>query len=148
MAAVEFRDLAGSALEPALGALLEDLLAEGRRVVVRLVSEERLRALDAGLWTYHPASFLPHGSPATGRAGEQPIWLTIQAENPNGATVLLLLEDAEAHDLESFERCLYLFDRSDADARRMARDRWRLWRDASIMPIYLEHARGSWRAKD
>lgn len=148
MVSVEFRDLAGSALEPTLGRLLEEQLAEGRRVVVRLVSEERLRGVDAGLWTYHPASFLPHGSPAVGRPADHPIWLSTQVENPNGANVLVLLEDAVADDLEGFERCLYVFDRIDPDARRMARERWRALRESSITPLYLEHARGSWRTKD
>lgn len=148
MVSVEFRDLAGSALEPTLGRLLEEQLAEGRRVVVRLVSEERLRGVDAGLWTYHPASFLPHGSPAVGRPADHPIWLSTQVENPNGASVLVLLEDAVADDLEGFERCLYVFDRTDPDARRMARERWRALRESSITPLYLEHARGSWRTKD
>src|SRR5690606_6448512 len=148
MVSVEFRDLAGSALEPTLGRLLEEQLAEGRRVVVRLVSEERLRGVDAGLWTYHPASFLPHGSPAVGRPADHPIWLSTQVENPNGASVLVLLEDAVADDLEGFERCLYVFDRTDPDARRMARERWRALRESSITPMYLEHARGSLLTKD
>ena len=55
-------------------------------------SDERVAALDALLWTYDEASFLPHGTARDGNAARQPIWLTAADENPNAATMLVLID--------------------------------------------------------
>ena len=60
----------------------------------------------------------------------QPIWLTHRAENPNGASMIVLVDGVEAEDLESFARCADLFDGNDADAVEAARGRWRRAREA------------------
>ena len=76
--------------------------------------------LDALLWTYEEASFLPHGTARDGNAARQPIWLTDRDENPNRATMLVLVDGAEAGDLAAFARC-DMFDGNDADARSRRR---------------------------
>ncbi len=145
MATIAFHNLAGNAIAPALGALLEGMLEAGERAVLLAGSQERLDALSTALWTYHPASFLPHGSAADGRPEQQPIWLTTTDENPNGATVLVLVEGSVGATLERFARTVYLFDRSDAPAREVARERWRQWREAGHALSYWEYGMQGWR---
>ena len=52
--------------------------------------------MNALLWTYDEASFLTHGAARDGNAAAQPVWLTHQPENPNGATMLVLVGGIEA----------------------------------------------------
>ena len=90
MAELLFYHLERQPLESALPGLLQRSLERGWRVVVKVGSEERLEALNAHLWSFDDASFLPHGAAADGHAEAQPIWLTTGDDNPNGATVRFL----------------------------------------------------------
>lgn len=124
MTDIAFYHLQRSPLEAALPRLLERTLKENRRAVVIAGSPERVEALAAQLWTYDPASWLPHGTKADGRASEQPIWITDREENPNGAAFLFLTDGADAGFVQTFERCFDLFDGNDEDAVAAARRRW------------------------
>ena len=125
MTEVGFYHLTRSPLEDALPKLLEKAYAAGNRVLVRAGDAERLELLNRALWTYGKDSFLPHGTRADGFAEDQPIYLTSQVENPNRATILALVLDAEAPDLAAFDRCLDLFDGGDPGSVARARERWR-----------------------
>ena len=67
MTEVAFYHLQQSPLEAALPKLLEKTLAAGHRAVVMAAAVERVEALNTLLWTYHPDSWLPHGSARDGR---------------------------------------------------------------------------------
>ena len=82
------------------------------------------------MWTYDPNSFLPHGTAKEGRAEAQPVYLTAAEENPNGASLLVLTDGAAPGFMDSFERCLDLFDGNDAGAVEAARARWKHLKDA------------------
>ncbi len=125
MTEVSFYHLQRAPLERALPRLLERVLQSGLRAVVLAGSTERVEQLDAVLWTYDPGAFLPHGSAEGGFAGDQPVFLTTDEENPNGATVLVLVDGVDPKFKGDFERCLDLFDGNDADAVEAARNRWR-----------------------
>ncbi len=92
MTEVGFYHLTRSTLDEALPRLLEKAYAAGNRVLVRVGDPERLELLNRALWTYGKESFLPHGTRSDGFAEEQPIYLTTQVENPNGATILVLVD--------------------------------------------------------
>jgi DNA polymerase III subunit chi len=140
-----FYHLQCSALEPALGRLLEKVLASGQRAVVRTSSPDRVEALNRALWTYGRGSFLPHGSRDDGFAEDQPIFLTHQADYPNGATVLVLVDGAEVEPAGQFERCLYLFDGNDEQAVARAREQWRKWRERGAPVTYWRQTELGWR---
>jgi DNA polymerase-3 subunit chi len=142
---VGFYHLTRSTLEDALPRLLEKAYAGGKRVVVRIGEPERLELLNRALWTYGKDSFLPHGTRADGFAEDQPIYLTQQVENPNGASVLVLVHDADAPDLGEYERCLDLFDGGDPEAVTRARGRWRAAAAAGHGCVYWQQSeRGGW----
>ena len=113
MAEIGFYHLLSTPLERALPRLLERAFAQGHRIVVRAGSVERAEHLCTALWTYEEAAFLPHGSASDGHAALQPIWLTHREENPNGASLLVLVDGVEAADFQSYSRCLDLFDGID-----------------------------------
>ena len=79
-------------------------------------SDERVEHLNQLLWTYDEASFLPHGSARDGNADRQPVFLTAGEENPNNATMLVLVDGAPGTGLEAFQRVCDMFDGNDEAA--------------------------------
>ncbi|MFC3225652.1 DNA polymerase III subunit chi [Marinibaculum pumilum] len=144
MPEVHFYHLERLPLEKALPQLLEKCLQRGWRAVVRASTPERVEALTGQLWDYDRESFLPHGSAQDGEAAAQPIWLTHQAENPNGAQVLFLVDGADLEAAEGYERVCDLFDGSDSGAVAAARDRWRKAKAAGASLKYWQHGEKGW----
>jgi DNA polymerase-3 subunit chi len=139
-----FYHLTRTALEPALGRLLEKVVASGHRALVKASSPERVDALNRALWTFDPASFVPHGTATDGDPEQQPILLSTDDEAPNGADVLVLVDGAEADPSAPFARCLYLFDGRDKDAVADARLVWRRWREAGMKLVYWQQGERGW----
>lgn len=148
MTQIGFYHLLAMPLDQALPRLLDKALAAGLKAVVMARSPERVESLNEALWTWNPESWLPHGSAADGEADLQPIWLTVAEENPNGATVLFLCDGATPGRVEAFDRCLDLFDGTDADAVQAARERWKTWKAAGHQLVYYQQTeRGGWEEK-
>ncbi len=147
MAEIGFYHLLSTPLERALPKLLERARAQSHPIVVRAGSPERVAQLDTVLWTYEEASFLPHGSARDGNPGAQPIWLTDRDENPNHATMLVLVDGVEAADLPSFVRCVDMFDGNDDSAVAAARERWRNARAAGHVLTYWQQTAAGWERK-
>ncbi|MBX9747237.1 MAG: DNA polymerase III subunit chi [Hyphomonadaceae bacterium] len=147
MAELWFYHLERSEIEQALGPLLEKCLQRGWRALVRGGIAERVEALDGSLWSYRDESFLPHGldGAAGVDAGRQPVLLTAQGGNPNGAQVLFLIDGAEPGDISAFERACLVFDGRDEAALVLARSRWKEAKESGIVASYWrESAAGKW----
>ena len=143
---VHFRNLASRPLELWLPHLAAELYGQGVRVLIRVGSEARLRALDQALWTYEPASFLPHAAAGDGTEADQPILLALdEAAAANGASAAFAVDDCSATVAEGFSRLDYFFDRNDTAGASAARSRWREWREQGIEPIYWEAEAQGWR---
>lgn len=151
MAEVLFYHLERAPLERVLPGLLEKTLQRGWKAVVQASSAERVDALDALLWTYREESFLPHG-PGTGDdAALQPICLTINGDNPNGATVRFLVDGATIENaslMTEYERIVYVFDGNDDSETARARDRWKQARSAGHAVTYWQQdEHGKWHQR-
>ena len=99
------------------------------------------------MWTYGKDTFLPHGTRARRlRRGAADLSDHGEVENPNGATILVLVDGAAgAPTSRSFDRCLDLFDGGDAEAVEPARERWREARAAGPRLTYWQQTeRGGW----
>ena len=142
MAEVLFYHLMAQPLERALPMLLEKSLERGWRCVVQAVSPERLAALDEQLWTYSDAAFLPHGTASEGDPAGQPVFLTLQADNPNNAAIRFLVEGADLPgDAATYQRLVVMFDGHDDGAVAKARVQWREVKAAGHEATY-------WQADD
>jgi len=149
MTEVRFYHLTRTTLETALPQMLEKTLERDQRAVVMAGSEERLEALNAWLWTYQDRSFLPHGSKRDGFAADQPVWLTTQDENPNGAQVLFLTDGATSEALGDYTLCAMLFDGKDEAAVTGARAEWsRLKKAGHQLTYWQQDERGRWAQQD
>jgi DNA polymerase III subunit chi len=147
VAEIGFYHLLTTPLDRALPRLLERARAQGYRIVVRAASPDRVEHLNSVLWAYDEASFLPHGSARDGNAANQPIWLTDGDDNPNAATMLVLVDGAEPGDLTQYPRIADLFDGGDADAVAAARDRWRRAKAAGHTLTYWQQTVTGWEKK-
>lgn len=147
MAEVGFYHLLSTPLERALPKLLERARAQGYPIVVRAGSAERVAQLDSILWTYEEASFLPHGTARDGAAAAHPICLTERDDNPNQATMLVLIDGLEAADLSAFARSADMFDGNDESAVEAARGRWRRAREAGHNLTYWQQTETGWERR-
>lgn len=106
MTEIRIYHLSVTPLERALQDMLGKILERGMRAVVLCDSAQRVSDLNTKLWTLQQGSFLPHGAASDGFAADQPIWLTDQdGDNPNGATVLVLVGSFMAKSLANYNLC-------------------------------------------
>lgn len=147
MSEVGFYHLQTTPLERALPKLLERSLAGGFRVLVVAGSAERVAHLDALLWTYDEASFLPHGSRRDGQPERQPILLSETEDNANGADLLVLTDGTASTHLADYRRCLDIFDGGDEAAVAAARERWQAAKAAGHALTYWQQTETGWTKK-
>ena len=147
MTEVLFYHLQQQPLERVLPELLEKCLERKWRVV-QVGSEARRDALDAHLWTYRDDGFLPHGTAKDGRAAAQPVWLTAEDDNPNGANVRFLADGAETANYSEYARVVRIFDGNDPDAVDRARAAWTEAKTAGHDATYWQQSdAGRWQKK-
>ena len=148
MPEVRFYHMTRTTLDQALPALLARSLDRGWRAVVMTASVERRDALDQHLWTHDDRGFLPHGTQADGYAAFQPVWLTVEDENPNRAQVLFLTEGAESANVGLFETVCVLFDGNDDASLQQARRQWTGFKESGLGLTYWQQADGGgWQKK-
>lgn len=144
-----FYQLQRQPIEKVLPILIEKSLERGWRVAVQSSSEERIEALDALLWTYRDDSFLPHGTYKESTATDQPVLLTVNGDNPNGAAVRFLIDGSPTPaDAAAYHRVVLLFDGEDPDALEDARKRWRDAKGRGFdVTFWQVDERGRWQRK-
>ena len=125
-----FYHLERRALNDVLPGMIEKSLERGWRAVVRTDSAERSDALDNLLWTYDEQSFLGHAQSGDGDAARQPVLITVEDENPNGAQILFCVGGSRPNDwsaptLSALARIVLLFDGHDSAALGHARAAWK-----------------------
>ena len=125
-----FYHLERRSLEDVLPGMIEKSLERGWRAVIQTDSAERSDALDNLLWTYDEQSFLAHAQSGDGDPARQPVLISVEDENPNGAQILFcvggaLPPDWRAASLGALTRIVLLFDGRDGRALDMARGAWK-----------------------
>lgn len=112
-------------LEKVLPKVLEKVYSGGLRALVLTDTQEHLQALNASLWTYSSGAFLPHGMNGSKLDDPQdnPIWLTLEHDNKNSATVLVLTGGRSINDLSGYTRCVDIFDGNDPSSLNAANQR-------------------------
>lgn len=141
---VWFYRLERSSVDQVLPELLERTLARGWRALVRTPDLQRIAQLDAALWAWREESFTPHGRADEPFAERQPVLLTDDFENLNGAQALFLIDDAEPGSLDGLERAILLFDGSDEHALAASRQRWKAVKAAGCPVSYWRQTDRGW----
>jgi DNA polymerase-3 subunit chi len=143
MAEAGFYHLTRTDMAAALPALLGRTLAAGERAVVVCKDKAQLAALDVALWHAHQPDWLPHGTKDTPHPQWQPVFLTLEDENPAGAAFLFRLGGAAA-ELAPYKRVFDLFDGNDEGEVAAARARWRAAKAAGHSLTYWKQGAGGW----
>src|SRR6185437_8959122 len=106
-------------------------------------------ALDAYLWTYRDDGFLPHGTWREPEANQQPVLLTPNEGNPNGATVRFLIDRAPMPaNIDHYQRVVLLFDGDDEEAVAAARGQWSDAKTQGLEATYWQtDEQGRWTKK-
>jgi DNA polymerase III subunit chi len=147
MSEVFFYHLESRSLDEVLPGLVERSLQRDWRVVIRTELADRAQAIDTLLWTWNEETFLPHAQLGDGNADRQPILITVEGGNPNGAAVLFLVGGAMPDDWKeiSFSRVVVLFDGRDTTALSAARSTWKTVKDLGHEVTYWrQSAQGKW----
>lgn len=122
-----FYHLERRSLDDVLPGLIEKALERGWRAVIRANSSERADAIDTLLWTYSEQTFLAHAQSGDGNPQRQPVLITVEDENPNGANVLFCVGGATpAWDaVADLTRVVLMFDGRDETMLGNARAAWK-----------------------
>ncbi|GAA0563561.1 DNA polymerase III subunit chi [Rhizomicrobium electricum] len=144
-----FYHLERRALEDVLPGLVEKSLQRGWRAVIKTESADRADALDTLLWTFNDG-FLPHAQLGDGEAARQPVLITTEDGNPNGAAILFLVggvapPDWNADATRALARIVLMFDGHDPSALQVARESWKAAKAAGHDVTYWkESPTGKW----
>lgn len=148
MTAIQFYHLTATPLERALPKLLEKAYGAGMRALVVAESDERVEQLNQLLWTYDPASFLPHASAKEGNGKDQPILLSQEVSDENSARLLAITDGRMVENPASFERILDIFDGTNPQSTENARSRWKSYMEQGLpLTYYRQTETGGWAQK-
>ena len=142
-----FHHLERRRLDSALPDFLEAALARGQRAVVQTRDAAAREALNERLWTFREDSFLPHGGPGDGEPASQPVFLTETDDNPNGASLRVLLNPADAPRFAGAPtpEIVVMFEARDEEALGAARAAWKALSGAGAAVSYWrEGDEGEW----
>jgi DNA polymerase III subunit chi len=140
-----FYHLQNATLEQTLPNLLGKTLERGWKAVVRVSSDERLKALDDHLWTFNDESFLPHGLEADQWAAEQPIILTLSDTRHYDADVIFTVDGSDLPETEGWTRAVLMFDGNDPEALERARAAWKTVKNSGNEATYWrQDGSGRW----
>lgn len=172
MAEVSFYYVQKPPIDRVLIKILEKAYAQNERAVVLSSDQDRIKVLNTTLWTYSPGSFLPHSTLEDAQTlaiekqdfykSEQPIWLTPVLENPNTATLLILLDQTGPKPLDSipsdsktsaqitlgsFKRIVLLIDAQDSNDLEYAAKWHKIYQtEGHKITQWQQSAEGAWNA--
>jgi len=107
---VEFVNLGrvGLAAEPAAAHLAAHHHSQGRRVLIVARDPAQAERLDQVLWTFDPASFLPHALAGQPDQHQEPVLIATQPLNLNQAQVALFMAPPAEVPLDTFPHLVLL----------------------------------------
>ena len=146
MTTIQFYHLLSTSRERAVPKLMEKVLSSGAKAVMLANNEGMLKTMSDALWSNDPDSFLPHGTKRDGHTAEQPIYLTLADENPNGADILCILDGSMPESVAAYGKVLDVFDgNNDADVAS-ARTRWAHYKGKGYALQYVkQQPGGGWK---
>jgi DNA polymerase-3 subunit chi len=148
---IQFYHLLSTPLEQALPKLMAKAYERGMTAQV-FGEKETLETLDKAMWTFNPASFIPHGTWLDPYPDKQPILLNTTLAPLNKSRFLVItngheLTEEEQEDHE-FERIFDIFDGTDDEKVQEARTRWKHYKDRGWRLNYVRQSEdGSWSKK-
>ena len=147
MTEIRFYHLERSNLDQVLPQLVGKAMQTGQRILIKAPDSKEVERLNEHLWTFDPASFLAHGSAKDGNETDQPVFLTENDNNPNGASILFLTHDLECADLSPYQMVCEIFDGRNEQSLSAARTRWKTYKETGHDLAYWQQGESGWEKK-
>jgi DNA polymerase-3 subunit chi len=130
-ARVEFFNLARAGLSPAQGAARLAALhyGRGRRVWIHARDQRQVEELDQALWTYDPASFLPHAPAGGPDQDQEPVVIAAEPAGPGPERVLILTHHQDQPPLERHRHIILLLPERECPELAAMRELYRRLKD-------------------
>lgn len=145
---VDFYHLQKSVLDAVLPVLAQKAYATGKRLLIKTDLAPKAEHINTLLWTFDPASWVPHGAASDGYESEQPVFVADGEGNPNNAEMIMLTDGGTIDEIKPFERCFNLFDGRDDAAVGRARELWKAVVSAGHEAYYWQqNDAGKWEMK-
>jgi DNA polymerase-3 subunit chi len=91
--------------------LLEKIYLSGKNCIFFSPITERVNLMDKALWAFSTNAFIPHGDKNLGFQDQQSIYFTDTYDNPNNATVLVMMDTVEYSNFNGeFEKIMIVFE--------------------------------------
>lgn len=123
---VDFYHLTARPLERVLPKIAEKVVEGGGRLLIVAQDADRRDMLDKLLWSYAPASFLPHAQAGAGNDAIQPVLIGEGPAAANGARNIAIADAHWRDEALAFDRAFHFFD---DEAIVEARAAWRALAD-------------------
>lgn len=111
---------------------------QGARVLILAADPQQAAGLDALLWTFDPASFVPHALAGGADQADEPILISQEPANLNHASVLIMTKPPASPQAvpPGFQRVIVLIPLEDGPDLRACRDCFRQARDQGLNPAH------------
>lgn len=134
---LDSNEMSSEEFQGRLTGLIEELTAEGQRVLILAPDETTARNWDRMLWVAGPESFIPHSVTQVDWPEDEPVTIRIQTlpENP-GETVCFCLTSTPPAELAAFPEVYELVDRTLPTGVAESRTRWAQWKAGAAEMVY------------
>ncbi|AAU04316.1 DNA polymerase III subunit chi [Rickettsia typhi] len=91
--------------------LLEKCYYSDLKSVILTTDVDQQEMLNKNLWTYSRKQFIPHGSKFDPQPTKQPIYITDELQNPNNASVLIIISPTDIEKILQVKEYIRVFKR-------------------------------------
>jgi DNA polymerase-3 subunit chi len=145
MSEIRFYHMEQSTLDQALPAITSKALQSGKPILIKGPDKKEVKRLDDLLWSFHPQSFLPHG---TDKGDQPPVFLTPDDDNANNSKILILTHGCTFDDVSQFDLVCEMLDGRVDTQIIDARKRWKVYKDdGHDLTYWQQDENGKWDKK-
>lgn len=150
MTEVRFYHLLQDVTTKVVPEILGKALARDMKALLKVENAERAAFYDDWLWRFQSESFLAHGKDGDPHPEKQPVWISVNDQAPNQATMAMVVEDAELPPLADFKLVCLIFDSENPHRLERARKLWVELKkqDGLTLTYWQQQDNGSWKKKD
>jgi DNA polymerase-3 subunit chi len=130
--------------------LIEKCYHSDLKSVVLTIDADQQEMLNKSLWTYSRKQFIPHGSKLDPQPEKQPIYITDELQNPNNASVLILISPIDIEKIlqvkdyiKIFKRIIIITDLPE-DLKELAAKINKFTTPQNKIDCFKQDARSSW----
>ena len=130
--------------------LIEKCYYSDFKSVVLTADAEQQEILNKNLWTYSGKQFIPHGSKFDPKPEKQPIYITNELQNPNNASVLIIIFTLNIEQIlqakgyfETFKRIIIITDLSK-DLKELTSKIHKSTKQENKIDCFKQDLRGTW----